>query len=95
MSVSKADVLLLTLTTWGRPVRKSRVQLQREVFNHRVLSLVMSLEGAMVLNPDLYSMKSILTCILTFSLLLSRCERAVCSAIEIVSSMDLLGQYAN
>ena len=35
-----ADVLLPTLTTWGRPVGKSRIQLQREVFSPRVLSLV-------------------------------------------------------
>ena len=33
---------LPTLTTWGRSVKKSRIQLQREVFSPRVLSLVMS-----------------------------------------------------
>ena len=48
----RADLLLPTLTTWGRPVRKSRIQLQREVFNPRV-SLVMNLEGTMVLNAEL------------------------------------------
>ena len=48
-----ADVLLPTLTTWERPVRKSRIQLQREVFSPRVLSLVMSFEGTMVLNAEL------------------------------------------
>ena len=37
----------------GRPARKSRIQLQREVFRPRVLSLVMSLEGTMVLNAKL------------------------------------------
>jgi hypothetical protein len=37
----------------GRPVRKSRIQLQREVFSPRVLSLVMSFEGSMVLNTEL------------------------------------------
>ena len=37
---------------WG-PVRKSRIQLQREVFSTRVLSLVMSFEGTMVLNAEL------------------------------------------
>ena len=42
LRISVADVLLPTLTTWGRPVRKYRIQLQREVFSHRVLSLVMS-----------------------------------------------------
>ena len=45
MRVSVANVLLPTHTTWGWLVRKSRTQLQREVFNPRVLSLVMSLEG--------------------------------------------------
>jgi hypothetical protein len=48
-----AAVLLPTITTWGRPVRKYTNQLQREVFSHRVLSLVMSLEGTMVLNAEL------------------------------------------
>ena len=42
LRVSVADVLLPTLTTWGRPARKSRIQLQREVFSPRILSLVMS-----------------------------------------------------
>jgi hypothetical protein len=49
-----------TLTTWGRPVRKSRIQLQRELFSPRVLSLVMSFEDTMVLNAELKSMNSIL-----------------------------------
>ena len=40
---SVADGLLPTLTTWGRPVRKSRMQVQREVCSPRVLRLVMSL----------------------------------------------------
>ena len=48
-----ADVLSPTLTTWGRPVRKSRNQLQKEVFSFRVLSLVMSFEGTMVLHAEL------------------------------------------
>ena len=48
-----ADVLLPTPTTWGWPVRKSRIQLQREVFSPRVLSLVMSSEGTMMLNAEL------------------------------------------
>ena len=47
------DVLLPTLTTWGWPVRKSRIQLQREVFSPMVLSLVMSNGGTMVLNAEL------------------------------------------
>ena len=50
---SVADVLLPTLTTWGRSVRKSRIQLQREVFSPRVLCLLMSFEGTMVLNAEL------------------------------------------
>ena len=48
LRISVADVLLPTLTTWGT-VRKSRIQLQREVFSPRVLSLVISFEGTMVL----------------------------------------------
>ena len=51
--VSVADFLFPTLTSWGRPVRKSRIQLQREVFSPRILSLVMSFEGTMVLNAEL------------------------------------------
>ena len=53
LRISVADVLLPTLTTWGRPVRKSRIQLQREVFSPRFLSLVMIFEGTMVLNAQL------------------------------------------
>ena len=60
LKISVADVLLPNLTTWGRPVRKSRFQLQREVFSTRVLSLLMSFEGTMVLNTELYSINSIL-----------------------------------
>jgi hypothetical protein len=41
-------MLLPTLTTWGRPVRKSRIQLQREGFCPRVRSLVMSLEETVI-----------------------------------------------
>ena len=78
--ISVADVLLPTLTTWGQPVRKSRIHLQREVF-----------EGTMVLDVELQSMNSILTEVF----LLSRWERAVWSAIEIALSVDLFGRYAN
>ena len=35
------------------PVRRSRSQLQREVFSRRVLCLVMSFEGTMVLKAEL------------------------------------------
>ena len=41
LRISVAGVLLPTLTTWGWPVRKSRIQLQREVFSPRILSLVL------------------------------------------------------
>ena len=51
--ISVAEVMLPTLTTWVPSVRKSRNQLQREVFNPRVLSLVTCLEGTMVLNAKL------------------------------------------
>ena len=40
--ISVGVVLLHTLTTWGRPVRKFRIQLQREVFSPMVLSVVIS-----------------------------------------------------
>ena len=49
----RGDVLLPTLTTWGQPIRKSWIQLQREVFGPRVLSLLVSFEGTMVLNAEL------------------------------------------
>jgi hypothetical protein len=42
----------------GQPVRKSRIQLQREVFSPRFLSLVMSFVATMVLNAELLSMNS-------------------------------------
>ena len=53
LRISVADVLLPSLTTWGQPVRKSRIQLQREVFCPRVLSLLMSFEVTLVLNAEL------------------------------------------
>ena len=53
LRISVEDVLFPNLTTWGRPVRKSRVQLQREVFSPRVFSLVMTFVGTMVLNAEL------------------------------------------
>ena len=39
LRISVEDVLHPTLTTWGWPIRKSRIQLQREVFSPRILSL--------------------------------------------------------
>ena len=50
LRISVADVLLPILTTWGRPVRKSRIQLQREVFSP---SLLMSFVGTILLNIEL------------------------------------------
>ena len=49
----RGGCVVATLTTWGQPIRKSRIQLQREMFNPRVLSLVMTLEGTLVLNAKL------------------------------------------
>ena len=46
LKIRLADVLLLTL-------RKSRIQLQRDVLSPRGLSLVRSFEGTMVLNAEL------------------------------------------
>ena len=59
--VSVTEVMLPTLTTWGHPVRKSRIQLRREVFTLRVLSLVTSLEGTMELNAELELMCAIIS----------------------------------
>ena len=38
---------------YHQAVRYSRIHLQREMFSLRVLSLVMSIEGIMVLNTEL------------------------------------------
>ena len=53
LRVSMADVLLPTRTTWGQPIRMSKIQLQREGLSPRVPSLVMILEGTMVLNAEI------------------------------------------
>jgi hypothetical protein len=53
LMVGVADVLLPTLTAWRRPVRMSKIQLQRKQFSPRVLDLVMNLEGTMMLNGEL------------------------------------------
>ena len=53
MRISVADVLLPIPTTCGRTIRKTWIQLQREVFSPKILSLVMSFEGTMVLNAEL------------------------------------------
>jgi hypothetical protein len=47
------EVLMLTFTTWVQPVRMSRTQLHSAGFRPRPPSLVMSLEGAMVLKAEL------------------------------------------
>ena len=52
LRVSLVEVMLPTFNTWGRPVRKSKIQLQREVFSPRVLSFVTSLDGTMLLNAE-------------------------------------------
>jgi hypothetical protein len=53
-------VLLPNFTTWGQAIRKSRTQFNMEEFRTRALSLVMSLEGTMVLKAELYSINRIL-----------------------------------
>ena len=55
LRISVVDGSFPTLTTWGRPVRKSRIQLQREGVLRvlRFLSLVMSFEGTIVLSAEL------------------------------------------
>ena len=60
-SVRVQEVWWSDLTDCGLLVRKSRIQLQREVLMPRSLSLVISLEGMLVLNAELKSMNSILT----------------------------------
>jgi hypothetical protein len=51
--VSVVDVLLPTLSAWGQPIRKPRIQLHREVFSPRIRTLEMSLERTMVFNADM------------------------------------------
>jgi hypothetical protein len=53
LRISEVEVLFPTFTTWGRPVRKSRTQLHRAGFKPRATSLMMSLEGTMVLKAEL------------------------------------------
>jgi hypothetical protein len=53
LRVSVADVLLPTLTTLGWPVRKISIQLKREVCSPKVLSLVLSLQGTVLLSAEL------------------------------------------
>ena len=51
--ISGLEMLFPTLTTWGRPARKSRTQLHRAGSRPRDSSLIMSLEGTIVLNAEL------------------------------------------
>ena len=37
----------------GQPITNAKIQFQREVFSPRVLSLVMSFEGTIMLNTEL------------------------------------------
>ena len=47
------EMLFPNLTTWERPVRKSRTQMHRAGSRTRVSSLMTSLEGTMVLKAEL------------------------------------------
>ncbi len=53
LRVSGDEVLLPILTTWLLPVRKSRIQLHRDLFSPRVWSFTTSVAGTMVLNAEL------------------------------------------
>jgi hypothetical protein len=53
LRISKVEVLFPTFTTWERPIRKSRTQLHRVGLRTNASSLMMSLEGTMVLNAEL------------------------------------------
>ncbi len=55
------DVLLPILTTWLLPVRKSRIQLHRDLFSPRVWSFATSVAGTMVLNVEYCYVKLIQT----------------------------------
>ena len=47
------EVLFPTFTSWVWPVRRSRSQLHSEGLRPRAPTLMMSLEGSMVLNAEL------------------------------------------
>lgn len=51
--ITEDKVRLLRLTTWDLLDRKSRIQLQRELFNPRSCSFLSILEGPIVLNAEL------------------------------------------
>ena len=58
LRVSKEEGMFPTFTTWGQPIRKSRTELYRTGFRLRASSLMMNLEGTMVLNAELLSMNN-------------------------------------
>src|SRR4029434_8482874 len=88
LSVMLLEVLLPTRTACGLSLRKSRIQLQREVLSASWSSLQISCCGIMVLKAELKSMKSILTCESAFS----RWVRAGWRAEQIASSVDRLAR---
>ena len=53
LRIREVEVLFPSFITWGWHVRKSRTQLHRAGFRPRPPSLLMSLEGTMVLKVDL------------------------------------------
>lgn len=79
-SMMVLDVLPPTRTVWGLPVRKSSIQLQREVLSPSWISFLMSCCGMMVLNVELKSINSILTYDFLFSRWVSTEWRAVAMA---------------
>ncbi len=91
LSVVGLEVLWPTRTDWGLPVKKSRIQLQRELLRPSRLNLLMSCCGIIVLNAELKSMNSILT----YESLFSRWVRARWRVEEIASSVERFGRYAN
>ncbi len=88
LSVVVLEVLWPTRTDWGLPVKKSRIQLQRELLRPSRLNLLMSCCGIIVLNAELKSMNSILT----YESLFSRWVRARWRVEEIASSVERFGQ---
>ena len=57
LGISGVDTMFPTFTSWGRSVRKSRTQLHRVGFRPRASSIMMSLEGTMGLNAELYGVE--------------------------------------
>ncbi len=86
LSVVVLEVLWPTRTDWGLPVKKSRIQLQRELLRPSRLNLLMSCCGIIVLNAELKSMNSILT----YESLFSRWVRARWRVEEIASSVGAI-----